>query len=251
MNYHLSDKKQAELKMQEYQLSLIAENWQKKYNELELKAFSDCFPSEENKTLSQLFKTTFKIGEQDIKYSVPTKYLLFNAVKDFASYFNLTNNFKDEQIQDFVNDIFEFYSHLTVRDIKFFLRQVKMGNFGQIYNRLDGPLLFGYLKVYNDLRIGEAERHESNLTKAKDIEQYDERIMLKRLAPLFQKKPEPIEQNKKVIEPDETYLKIHKDFCSLHAKQGSESGAMFVKYNGKMMNFEEYYNTIFNETFEK
>jgi hypothetical protein len=215
--------------------------WRNKYDLMQVNSFPDCFPSEENKTLKNILRENLE---------KPAKYLIYDVVLKFAASFNLTNNFREDQIQDFVNDIFEFYPHLTVRDIKFFLKQVKAGNFGQIYNRLDGPLLFGYLKVYNDLRIGEAERHESNLTKAKDIEQYDERIMLKRLAPLFQKKPEPIEQSKKVIEPDETYLKIHKDFCSLHAKQGSESGTMFVKYNGKMMNFEEYYNAIIDETFE-
>jgi hypothetical protein len=215
--------------------------WRNKYDLMQVNSFPDCFPSEENKTLKNILRENLE---------KPAKYLIYDVVLTFAASFNLTNNFREDQIQDFVNDIFEFYPHLTVRDIKFFLKQVKAGNFGQIYNRLDGPLLFGYLKVYNDLRIGEAERHESNLTKAKDIEQYDERIMLKRLAPLFQKKPEPIEQSKKVIEPDETYLKIHKDFCSLHAKQGSESGTMFVKYNGKMMNFEEYYNAIIDETFE-
>jgi hypothetical protein len=216
--------------------------WRNKYDLMQVNSFPDCFPSEENKTLKNILRENLE---------KPAKYLIYDVVLKFAASFNLTNNFREDQIQDFVNDIFEFYPHLTVRDIKFFLKQVKAGNFGQIYNRLDGPLLFGYLKVYNDLRIGEAERHESNLTKAKDIEQYDERIMLKRLAPLFQKKSEPIEQSKKVIEPDETYLKIHKDFCSLHAKQGSESGAMFVKYNGKMMNFEDYYNAIIDETFEK
>lgn len=215
--------------------------WRNKYDLMQVNSFPDCFPGEENKTLKNILRENLE---------KPAKYLIYDVVLTFAASFNLTNNFREDQIQDFVNDIFEFYPHLTVRDIKFFLKQVKAGNFGQIYNRLDGPLLFGYLKIYNDLRIGEAERHESNLTKAKDIEQYDERIMLKRLAPLFQKKPEPIEQSKKVIEPDETYLKIHKDFCSLHAKQGSESGTMFVKYNGKMMNFEEYYNAIIDETFE-
>jgi hypothetical protein len=162
----------------------------------------------------------------------------------------LTNNFKDEQIQDFVNDIFEFYSHLTVRDIKFFLRQVKMGNFGQIYNRLDGPLLFGYLKIYNDLRLGEAERHESKLGKTTFDNQSDGLALLKILAPNFRTLSAPPSPPKKVLEPNETFLKISKDFNELHKKQGSESGVMFVKYNGKMMNFEEYYNTIIDETFE-
>lgn len=250
MDYELSEQQQADFKMKEYQLSVIAKNWQLKYNELDLKEFSDCFPTKENKTLTQLIKTTFKIGEQEIKYSVPAKYLLFNAVKDFASNFNLTNNFKDEQIQDFVNDIFEFYSHLTVRDIKFFLRQVKMGNFGQIYNRLDGPLLFGYLKVYNDLRLGEAERYEAKLGKTTFDNQSDGLALLKILAPNFRTLPAPPSTPKKVLEPDETFLKINKDFVKLHNEQGAESGTMFVKYNGKMMNFEEYYNTIIDETFE-
>jgi hypothetical protein len=41
MNYELSEQQQADIKMQEYQLSVIAKNWQLKYNELDLKEFSD------------------------------------------------------------------------------------------------------------------------------------------------------------------------------------------------------------------
>ena len=256
MNYHLPEKKQADLKMQEYQLSLIAEKWQQKYTELSLKSFSDCFPSEENKTLSQLLKTSIEINNQTIKLSVPSKYLLFNVIKSFASSFNLTNNFRDDQIQEFVNDIFEFYQHLTIRDVKFFLHKVKAGNFGQIYNRLDGPLLFGYLKVYSDLRVGEAERFEENLRKAKDIvTTYEPNSMYSRISDLFKTTQKQIAENKPreksqaEINLEQTFLKISKDFNDLHRSQGSQAGVMFVKYKGKMLNFEEYYNEVINETF--
>jgi hypothetical protein len=110
--------------------------------------------------------------------------------------------------------------------------------------------LFGYLKVYNDLRLGEAERHESKLGKTTFDNQSDGLELLKILAPNFRTLPAPPSPPKKVLEPNETYLKIHKDFVKLHASQGSESGTMFVNYKGKMMNFEEYYNTIIDETFE-
>lgn len=215
--------------------------WRNKYDLIKVNSFSECFPSEENKTLKMMFRENL---------DKPAKYLLYDVVLRFAASFNLTNNFREDQIQDFVNDIFEFYPHLTIRDVKFFLQQVKAGNFGQIYNRLDGPLLFGYLKVYNDLRLGEAERHESKLGKTTFDNQSDGLALLKILAPNFRTLPAPPSTPKKVLEPNETFLKISKDFNELHKKQGSESGVMFVKYNGKMMNFEEYYNTIIDETFE-
>ncbi len=215
--------------------------WRNKYDLIKVNSFSECFPSEENKTLKMMFRENL---------DKPAKYLLYDVVLRFAASFNLTNNFREDQIQDFVNDIFEFYPHLTIRDVKFFLQQVKAGNFGQIYNRLDGPLLFGYLKVYNDLRLGEAERHEAKLGKTTFDNQSDGLALLKILAPNFRTLPAPPSTPKKVLEPDETYLKIHKDFVKLHNEQGSESGTMFVNYNGKMMNFEEYYNTIIDETFE-
>ena len=46
------------------------------------------------------------------------------------------------------------------------------------------------------------------------------------------------------------FLKISKDFNELHRIQGNKDGVKFVKYNGKMMSFEEYYNAIIDETFE-
>lgn len=215
--------------------------WRNKYDLIKVNSFSECFPSEENKTLKMMFRENI---------DKPAKYLLYDVVLRFAASFNLTNNFREDQIQDFVNDIFEFYPHLTIRDVKFFLQQVKAGNFGQIYNRLDGPLLFGYLKVYNDLRLGEAERHEAKLGKTTFDNQSDGLALLKILAPNFRTLPAPPSPPKKVLEPNETFLKINKDFIKLHASQGAESGVMFVNYNGKMMNFEEYYNTIIDETFE-
>jgi hypothetical protein len=215
--------------------------WRNKYDLMQVNGFSDCFPSEENKTLKNILRENLE---------KPAKYLIYDVVLTFAASFNLTNNFREEQIQDFVNDIFEFYPHLTIRDVKFFLQQVKSGNFGQIYNRLDGPLLFGYLKVYNDLRLGEAERHESKLGKTTFDNQSDGLALLKILAPNFRTLPAPPNTAKKVLEPNETYLKIHKDFVKLHNEQGAKSGTMFVNYKGKMMNFEEYYNTIIDETFE-
>ena len=222
--------------------------WRNKYDLMQVNSFPDCFPSEENKTLKNILRENLE---------KPAKYLIYDVVLTFAASFNLTNNFREDQIQDFVNDIFEFYPHLTIRDIKFFLKQVKAGNFGQIYNRLDGPLLFGYLKVYSDLRIGEAERHESNLTKAKEIVvDYAPGSVYSRLTTLFKDTQKEISEPKK-REPtlaeknqQDLFLKISKDFNELHRLQGNKDGVKFVKYNGKMMNFEEYYNAIIDETFE-
>lgn len=253
MEFHLPQKKQSEIKKQELTIIQIKDKWEQKYNEMEVKTFSDCFPSEDNKTLSQLVKMTFKIGNNEIKYSIPTKHLLFNAIKKFATSFNLTNNFTNEQIEEFTNDIFEFYPHLTVRDIKFFLKQVRAGNFGTNYNRMDGPLLFGYLKVYSDLRIGEAERHENNLTKVNTDKNYNPDLVFKHIAPIFKQTQaeisKPREKTEKELLKEKIYLAVHKEFMKLHRSQNEydEPGQQFVKHNGKMMDFQEYYSCRFLE----
>ena len=235
MNYHLPEKSNNQIKLAEK----TAKIWRNKYEIMQVNSFADCFPTDENKTLKNILKND--LGK-------PAKYLIYDVVLKFAASFNLTNNFREDQIQEFVNDIFEFYPHLTIRDIKFFLHQVKSGNFGQVYNRLDGPLLLGYLKVYSDLRLGEAERHDNENKKVKDINDYDQNIMFQKLAPIFKETQKAIIEAPKISEAQkkqqEIQLKIHNDFCKLHAKQGGETGAMFVEYDGKMLSFEEYYNEV-------
>jgi hypothetical protein len=240
-------------------LSSTTQKWVEKYNKLEVKTYADCFPSETVLTLKSIVRKELQKEAKKVVYS---------AVANFAVSFNITNNFKVEngldQIHNLVNDIFEFYSFLTISDIKLFLQQVKLGKFDKNYNRLDAPLLFGYLEEYCQNRLVAIENDNDRYKSQNNV--FENSILLQKIAPLFnqqEKERQHTEELKEfqIIAKEKIRLKqeaiegyvarVHKEFCELHRLQGSKQGTMFVTYRKKQMNFEEYYQTIFDETYNK
>ena len=231
-----------------------AKIWLNKYNLTSVYKFSDCYPTETNKTLKTLIKSNL---------DKPTKHLLYEVLIKFAASFNLSNNFREDQIVDFIMDLFLYHSELTIRDIKLFLQQVKIGYYGQNFNRLDAPLLHSYLLIYKNSRLvtieaeNIAEKHNFNSNQNLNI--LDNKMIVEKLAPIFNKVQEDVKVKTEIQIKSENeirlkrenqqaiQLKIHKDFCELHRMQGSEAGTMFVKYKDKNLNFEEYYNIIITE----
>lgn len=240
----------------ELKLNQTTERWLEKYNKLEVKSYADCFPSDKVLTLKSIIRNDLQKDAKKVVYV---------AVANFALSFNITNNFKEEQIINLVNDIFEFYSFLTISDIKLFLQQVKLGKFDKNYNRLDAPLLFGYLEEYCQNRLVAIENDNDKYKSQNNS--LDNSILLEKIAPLFNQQEKgrkhseelkefqqrAIEKIKLEQEAIDGYVsKVRKDFEELHKLQGSiQSAIMFVNYRKKQMTFEDYYSAIYEETFNK
>jgi hypothetical protein len=239
-------------------LNETTEKWIEKFNKLEVKTYSDCFPSETVLTLKSIIRREIQSEAKKVVYV---------AVANLAVSFNITNNFKEEQIINLVNDIFEFYSFLTISDIKLFLQQVKLGRFDKNYNRLDAPLLFGYLEEYCQERLIAIENDNENLKRQTNTNlAIENKNLLKLIAPILDNQEKERKNNKKITEAnlrsreeirlkqeaiDGFVSKVRKDFEELHKLQGNKQGAMFVTYRKKDMNFEEYYGVIYEETYNK
>lgn len=239
-------------------LNSTTQKWIEKFNKLEVKTYSDCFPSETVLTLKSIIRREMQSEAKKVVYV---------AVANLAISFNITNNFKEEQIVNLVNDIFEFYSFLTISDIKLFLQQVKLGRFDKNYNRLDAPLLFGYLEEYCQERLIAIENDNENLKKQSTPYDFiNDKAFLKNIAPILDNQEKERKNKKKITEAnlrsreeirlkqeaiDGFVSKVRKDFEELHKLQGNKQGAMFVTYRKKDMNFEEYYGVIYEETYGK
>jgi hypothetical protein len=235
-------------------LNETTEKWIEKFNKIEVKTYSDCFPSETVLTLKSIIRREIQSEAKKVVYV---------AVANLAVSFNITNNFKEEQIVNLVNDIFEFYSFLTISDIKLFLQQVKLGRFDKNYNRLDAPLLFGYLEEYCQERLIAIENDNENLKRQTNTNlAIENKNLLKLIAPIINQQEKERkhvkelkeyqlrskkEVAKNIEEQQAVQLRIHKIFCDLHKKQGNKGGAMYVNYNGKILDFEAFYNEVINE----
>jgi hypothetical protein len=249
MTYHLEKTETKEELAQKKLVAKLTEEWVEKYDLLKVNTFVDCFPSETNLTLKTITRKGFD------KVAKGTVYV---AVAKMATLFNITNNFTPLQLENLVNDIFEFYSYLTIRDIKLFLQQISLGQFDKNYNRLDAPLVFGYLETYCNNRLEEIERDNDKFKSHNNA--LDNQKLMSLIAPMFKDKEmrvkhtEANERSKEKIRLEQEAIdgfvaKVRKDFEELHHVQKREGAIMFVKYRSKEMDFKEYYETIFQETY--
>jgi len=228
----------------------IAKLWGLSFASLKINTYKDCFPDERNKTLKSI------IRQENDK---PAKMVIYAEFAKMALDFNITNNLNEIQLKNLVDDIFEFYQNFTMRDLKFFIQQIKLGVYGKNFNRLDAPLIFGYLQEYENMRLIEIERSNEEYKNVKIDINYDPNLLFQKIAPMFKKVQEQIKpkteiqlkaENEvalKIANQQATQLRIHKEFCALHRLQGSKEGTMFVKYKGEMLNFEGFYNVVILE----
>jgi len=112
--------------------------YEKKYDEIKVRTITDVFNSE-NKSL---VLTKKEIGEMGIRA------LIVYAITDLISYFNIGKVMSAEQVAQTTDLIIEEYSQLKIDDFKLCFNRAKKGEYGQVYDRLDGQVIFGWLEKY-------------------------------------------------------------------------------------------------------
>lgn len=80
--------------------------------------------------------------------------ILIGEVVDF---FNASNTMNDSQVATTTDLIIEEYPYLKIDDLKLAFRNAMKGRYGEIYNRLDGSVIMGWLKQYNRERCARAD----------------------------------------------------------------------------------------------
>lgn len=72
---------------------------------------------------------------------------------------NLGKNMNPDQMNETACMIMDEYSFLTLADINLVFKRAKMGEYGNLYDRLDGSIIMGWFKTYftNRLETAEAE----------------------------------------------------------------------------------------------
>jgi hypothetical protein len=78
--------------------------------------------------------------------------LIFFIVNDLVNFFNVGKTMDANQIQQTVELIREEYPHLTIEDFKLCFTNAKKGLYGQLYDRIDGQIILGWLERYANSR---------------------------------------------------------------------------------------------------
>lgn len=141
------------------------------------KSVDDVFASSEP-ALGMIAK---ELGENQARAVVV---ILLSEIVDF---FNSSNTMNDSQVATTTDLIIEEYPYFKIDDLKLAFRNGMKGKYGEIYNRLDGSVIMGWLKQYNRERCAKADIISYNEHKNRQKEEsglfYDDyRNQLKLLA---------------------------------------------------------------------
>lgn len=79
--------------------------------------------------------------------------LLTYAIIELAKFFNVQNNFNAEQVTLTANLVREKYYWLKPDDFKLCFKNVMKGNYGKVYNRIDGAMIMEWLDMYIEERL--------------------------------------------------------------------------------------------------
>lgn len=110
--------------------------------------------------------------------------ILLSEVVDF---FNASNTMNDSQVAITTDLIIEEYPYFKIDDLKLAFRNAMKGRYGEIYNRLDGSVIMGWLNQYNRERCAKADvisynEHKVRVQEESGLYYDDYRKQLKVLA---------------------------------------------------------------------
>ena len=88
-------------------------------------------------------------------------------ISDALEFFNVSETMTDRQIAMTVDLIIEEYPYLKTDDLKLCFKNAMKMKYGQIYNRIDGQIIMGWIKAYNSERCMAAQVTSENESKTR------------------------------------------------------------------------------------
>ena len=87
-------------------------------------------------------------------------------ISDVLEFFNTSETMSDRQVAMTVDLIIEEYPYLKTDDLKLCFRNAMKMKYGKLYNRIDGQIIMGWLREYNQERCFVADQQGYNDHKA-------------------------------------------------------------------------------------
>lgn len=138
-----------------------------------------------------------------------TKILVSSLIASLVEFLNIGKTMNNVQIGITAELIIETYPMLTVADLKLFFKKIMKGEYGELYDRLDGQSILICLKKYFDDRCNIAFSEN----RKKDAERKNEKHNEVEIPDFFQKfidkrnKKHPVKENdNSEFEPDKLII---------------------------------------------
>lgn len=84
-----------------------------------------------------------------------------SMVIGFVKFVNVGKTMNAEQVTETTKLLRQYFPHFNLADLKLFFEKMKMGYYGQFYDRLDGQLILSKMEEYNQERMNEFESAKS------------------------------------------------------------------------------------------
>lgn len=134
------------------QLAVLQTSPKQYLQELIPKSVDDVFASSEP-ALSMVAK---ELGENHARAIVVI------LLSEVVGFYNASNTMNDAQVAITTDLIIEEYPYFKIDDLKLAFRNAMKGRYGEIYNRLDGSVVMGWLRQYNKERCAKADIESFN-----------------------------------------------------------------------------------------
>lgn len=95
-------------------------------------------------------------------------------IVNISEFINIGKNMNANQVYETAQMVLDEFPYFTLADINLVFKKAKKGDFGQIYDRLDGQIIFSWFTKYNQLRCSEAE--EQSISQANYFKERDNRL---------------------------------------------------------------------------
>lgn len=184
--------------------------------------------------------------------------MLVKIISDTLQFFNVGNTMSPSQIDMTVELIMEAYASYKVDDWVLCFKRAKRGDYGTVFNRIDGNVIFDWFEKYIEERDAEFERIRLNEKKTveKQLDAIREAVPMpdevKELISNLKKKVAPVSTERPIQQTDQQ-IRINewlKDFENADWHENEfKQGRKFTKENGLIMDVSEYLeyrNEIFN-----
>lgn len=131
-----------------------------------------------------------------------------------ARFFNLGNNLSEDQSLETAYLMLQNYPYETIEDFTLMFREAKKGKYGELYNRLDGQIIFKWMEKYLEEKAIYREKQHQKQKTAIPVKEPD---LMKIVTGESNNKKTVAEALKKAIDFDE-FEKKEKQFQEFREK---------------------------------
>lgn len=123
------------------------------------------------KTIQDVFRSP-EVGIVSIRKELgeyKLKAMMVKWLNSFLNFYSTNGTMDAMQMADTTNLIIEAYPHYTIYDFKLFFKRAKLGDYGEVYGRMDGSVILSWLRKYDmqrDTLAMEESINESQKYKA-------------------------------------------------------------------------------------